>query len=65
MIRITLAAVALAVVASGAQAQTRPAVRSLGPNFPVGNPYHATIDEPTARLLQKVAWETVQDYYGK
>jgi hypothetical protein len=32
---------------------------------PVGNPYLAGIDEPTARLLQTVAWETVQDYYGK
>jgi hypothetical protein len=32
---------------------------------PVGNPYHATIDEPTAKFLQEVAWETVQDYYGK
>jgi hypothetical protein len=32
---------------------------------PVGNPYLAGIDEPTARLLQNVAWETVQDYYGK
>jgi len=32
---------------------------------PVGNPYHATIDEPTARFLQTVAWQTVQEYYGK
>jgi hypothetical protein len=32
---------------------------------PVGNLYHATIDEPTARFLQTVAWETVQDYYRK
>jgi hypothetical protein len=32
---------------------------------PVGNSYLAGIDEPTARLLQNVAWETVQDYYGK
>jgi len=32
---------------------------------PVGNPYHAGLDEPTARLLQAVAWETVQGYYGK
>ena len=32
---------------------------------PVGNSYHATIDEPTARFLQTVAWETVQDYYRK
>ena len=32
---------------------------------PVGNSYLAGIDEPTARLLQTVAWETVQDYYGK
>jgi hypothetical protein len=32
---------------------------------PVGNAYLAGIDEPTARFLQTVAWETVQDYYGK
>jgi hypothetical protein len=32
---------------------------------PVGNPYLAGIDEPTARFLQTVAWETVQDYYQK
>ena len=32
---------------------------------PVGNSYHASIDEKTANFLQKIAWETVQDYYGK
>jgi hypothetical protein len=32
---------------------------------PVGNPYLAGIDAPTAHFLQTVAWETVQDYYGK
>lgn len=32
---------------------------------PVGNSYRGSLDEPTARLLQAVAWETVQDYYGK
>jgi hypothetical protein len=32
---------------------------------PVGNSYHAGIDAPTAKFLQEVAWETVQDYYGK
>jgi hypothetical protein len=32
---------------------------------PVGNSYVAGIDEPTARFLQIVAWETVQDYYQK
>jgi hypothetical protein len=32
---------------------------------PAGNSYLAGIDEPTARFLQNVAWETVQDYYGK
>jgi len=32
---------------------------------PVGNPYSAGIDEPTARFLQTVAWDTVQDYYRK
>jgi hypothetical protein len=31
----------------------------------VGNSYLAGIDEPTARLLQTVAWETVQEYYQK
>ncbi len=32
---------------------------------PVGNPYRAGIDEPTAKFLQEVAWETVQEYYGQ
>jgi hypothetical protein len=32
---------------------------------PVGNSYLADIDAPTARFLQTVAWETVQDYYGR
>jgi hypothetical protein len=32
---------------------------------PVGNSYLAGIDAPTAHFLQAVAWETVQDYYGK
>jgi hypothetical protein len=32
---------------------------------PVGNSYHAGLDEPTAKFLQEIAWETVQDYYGK
>src|ERR1700712_4857447 len=32
---------------------------------PVGNPYIAGIDAPTAEFLQIVAWETVQEYYGK
>ena len=32
---------------------------------PVGNSYLAGIDAPTAKFLQEVAWETVQDYYGK
>jgi hypothetical protein len=32
---------------------------------PVGNAYVAGIDADTARFLQTVAWETVQDYYGK
>ena len=32
---------------------------------PVGNPYRAGLDEPTARLLQNAAWDTVQAYYGK
>jgi len=32
---------------------------------PVGNPYVAGIDAPTAAFLQNVAWETVRDYYQK
>lgn len=32
---------------------------------PVGNSYLAGIDAPTAKFLQEVAWETVQDYFGK
>ena len=32
---------------------------------PDGNSYLAGIDAPTAKFLQEVAWETVQDYYGK
>jgi hypothetical protein len=32
---------------------------------PIGNSYHAGIDAPTVAFLQTVAWETVQDYYGK
>jgi hypothetical protein len=32
---------------------------------PVGNSYTAGIDPDTARFLQTVAWDTVQDYYGK
>ena len=32
---------------------------------PVGNSYYADIDEPTAKFLQQVAWDTVRDYYGK
>src|SRR6266404_3479505 len=32
---------------------------------PVGNSYIAGIDAPTARFLQTVAWDTVQEYYQK
>jgi hypothetical protein len=32
---------------------------------PVGNTYRAGIDEPTAKFLQEVAWDTVQDYYRR
>jgi hypothetical protein len=32
---------------------------------PVGNTYIAGIDAPTAKFLQTVAWETVQEYYQK
>jgi hypothetical protein len=38
---------------------------SLTGRSPVGNSYHAGLDEPTAKFLQEIAWETVQDYYGK
>ena len=30
---------------------------------PVGPRYTAGLDEPTAKLLQSAAWETVQDYF--
>ena len=44
MTKVTLAAAVLVALASGAQAQTKPAVTSLGPNFPktemfVGNSF--------------------------
>jgi hypothetical protein len=32
---------------------------------PVGNSYHSDLDEPTAKFLQQVAWDTAQAYYGK
>ena len=32
---------------------------------PVGNSYHAGLDDKTAAFLQTVAWETVQDFYKK
>jgi hypothetical protein len=32
---------------------------------PVGNSYLAKVDAQTAAFLQNVAWETVQEYYGK
>src|SRR5262249_53744780 len=32
---------------------------------PVGNTYLAGLDQPTGKFLEEVAWETVQDYYGK
>jgi hypothetical protein len=32
---------------------------------PVGNSYIAGLDAPTAKFLQEVAWETVQEYYRK
>jgi hypothetical protein len=40
-------------------------IAALTGRSPVGNPYLGGIDEPTAHLLQTIAWETVQDYYGK
>ncbi len=32
---------------------------------PEGGPHPATIDAATAKFLQQVAWETVQEYYGR
>ena len=32
---------------------------------PVGGAHPATVDAATARFLQEVAWETVQEYYGQ
>ena len=32
---------------------------------PVGNPYTAGIEKNTAGFLQQVAWETVEEYFGK
>jgi len=61
---MVVAFAALGWIAAGsvpAMAQTRPAVT----NSPVGNSYIAGIDAPTAKFMQTVAWETVQDYYGK
>ena len=37
---------------------------ALNGRSPVGNCYRAGIDEQTAKFLQTVAWETVQEYYG-
>jgi hypothetical protein len=51
---IVLAAGVAAISGSAElSAQTRPEVTTLGPG------------EPTARFLQNVAWETVQEYYQK
>ena len=36
---------------------------SLFKTSPVGLKYTAGLDEPTAKFLQNVAWETVQDYF--
>jgi hypothetical protein len=38
---------------------------SLYGKSPVGNPYNGGIDGKTATFLQEVAWETVNEYYGK
>jgi hypothetical protein len=32
---------------------------------PVGNSYTMGIDPETVQLLQKAAWDTVQEYYGR
>ena len=37
---------------------------SLLKQSPVGLPYTATLDAPTAAFLQQIAWETVQAYHG-
>jgi hypothetical protein len=38
---------------------------ALAGRSPVGNSYLANVDAQTAAFLQNVAWETVQEYYGK
>jgi len=38
---------------------------SLFKKSPVGLKYTAGLDEPTTKLLQSVAWETVQNYFGR
>src|ERR1700749_2490253 len=50
---------------SGTYLARCPTFAALPGRSPFGNSYHAGLDEPTARFLQEVAWETVQDYYGK
>src|ERR1700741_237032 len=42
-----------------------PVFPALTGRSPVDNSYLAGIDPPTAKFLQQVAWDTVQDYYGK
>jgi hypothetical protein len=32
---------------------------------PVGNAYLAGLDAQTTTFLQNIAWDTVQEYYGK
>ena len=41
------------------------AYASIYKKSPVGNSYTGGIDAKTANFLQAVAWETVQDYFGK
>ncbi|MGX4772326.1 DUF4886 domain-containing protein [Bradyrhizobium guangdongense] len=38
---------------------------ALSGRSPIGNSYMTGVDPETAQLLQKAAWETVQDYYGR
>ena len=41
------------------------AYASIYKKSPVGNSYSGGIDAKTANFLQSVAWETVQEYFGK
>ena len=60
-ITIALTAGIVALAPQAALAKTA----ALTGKSPIGNPYLAGVDVLTAKFLQEVARETVQDYYGK